>query len=77
MIKNYLHAYISYMQDNWINHLSTTEFAANNHVNVSIEISSFFANNRFYLCTGIELPQIYKKTSQKAELLNMDQIVVN
>ena len=55
------------------------KFAVNNHVNASIEIIPFFADNDFYPRTGIELPQAIgtQKTSRRAELLVADKIVKN
>lgn len=45
-------------------------FAANNYINASTEIMSFFVNNNFHLRTGIKAPQAYLATiSQKAKLL--------
>ena len=35
VIKNYLRAYISYTQDDWVDHLPMAEFLANNHINES------------------------------------------
>ena len=76
-MKNYLRAYISHLQDDWVDHLSMAEFAANNHVNASIELISFFADNGFYPCTDIEPPQASQKNSQRAELLTVDKTMKN
>ena len=76
VMKNYLQAYISHLQDNWIDHLPMAEFAANNHVNTSTGITLFFVDNNFHLCTDIE-PSIDQKNNQKAELLAADKIVKN
>ena len=77
VMKNYLRAYISHVQDDWVDHLPMAEFAANNHVNVSTRITPFFADNGFHLCTGIEPPQAYQGANQKAKLLAADKIVAN
>ena len=76
VIKNYLRAYISHLQDNWVDHLSMAEFAANNHVNISIGIISFFADNSFYPRICVE-PSVNQQNSQKIELLAADKIVKN
>ena len=76
IMKNYLQAYISYIQDNQIDHLLMAEFAANNHMNALTGIKPFFADNSFHLYTGIEPPQAYQR-SWKAELLTVDKIVAN
>lgn len=65
------------MQNDWIDHLPMAKFAANNHINASTRLSLFFANNGFYLCMGVKIPQIYEKTNWRAELLKTDQIVIN
>ena len=56
VIKNYLCAYIAYIQDNWVDHLSMAEFATSNHVNASTGVTSFFADHSFHPRTGIESP---------------------
>ena len=75
-MKNYLRAYINHMQDNWVDYLPIAKFADNNHINAFTEISPFFADNRFYLCVGVE-PLGALETSQKAELPKANQIVAN
>ena len=76
MIKNYLRAYISHTQDDWVDHLPMAKFSANNHTNESTGITPFFADNGFYLCTGVEPSQAYQeRTSRKAKLLTADKIV--
>ena len=76
-MKNYLRAYISHVQNDWIDHLLLAEFAANNHVNASTGITPFFANNGFHPHTGVELPQAYQKAGQRAELLAADKMIAN
>ena len=56
IMKNYLRAYISHLQDNWVDHLPMAKFAVNNHINASTEITSFFADNSFHPCTDVESP---------------------
>ena len=50
------------------------EFAASNHINISIGMTLFFADHRFHPRTGIELSGTYKG-EQKAEFLAADKIV--
>ena len=76
-MKNYLRAYISYLQDNWIDHLSMAEFAVNNYINASTKITSFFADNDFHFCTGVESPQANQRNGKKAKLLAANKIVKN
>ena len=76
VMKNYLQDYINYTQDDWIDHLLMAEFLANNHINESIRMTLFFADNGFHLCTGVEPPQVYER-GQKTKLLATDRIVAN
>ena len=75
-MKNYLQAYVSHTQDDWVDHLPVAEFLANNHVNESTRMTPFFADHGFHLCTDVEPPQAYTG-SWKAELLAADKIVTN
>ena len=75
-MKNYLHAYIAYTQDNWVDHLPMAKFAASNHVNTSIGMTLFFADHGFHLHTGIESPRTFKgEGEQKAKLLTANKII--
>ena len=76
VMKNYLRAYISHTQDDWVDHLPMADFSANNHANESTGITPFFADNGFHLRTGVEPLQAYQQgTSRKAKLLTADRIV--
>ena len=76
VMKNYLRAYVSYTQDDWVDHLPMAEFSANNHINESTGMTPFFADNGFHPRTGVEPPQAYQQgASQKAKLLTADQMV--
>ena len=76
-MKNYLQAYVSHTQDDWVHHLPMAEFSANNHVNESTRMTPFFADNSFHPRTGVEPPQAYQSLCQKAELMAADKIVAN
>ena len=75
-MKNYLRAYVSHTQNDWVDHLPMVEFLANNHVNESTGMTLFFADNGFHPCTGVEPPQAYER-GRRAELLAADRIVAN
>ena len=47
-LKQYLHIYYNYQQDNWSKLLSLTEFAYNNVPSATTSVSLFFANKRYY-----------------------------
>ena len=48
-LKQYLHVYCNYQQDNWSELLPLTEFAYNNALSATTGVSPFFANKRYYL----------------------------
>ena len=74
VMMNYLRAYVSYTQDNWVDYLSDAEFAAKNHVNVSTGMTPFFADHGFHPRCGIEPPGTYEGKG-KAEILHADKII--
>ena len=73
-MKNYLRAYVSYTQDNWVDYPSDAEFAANNHVNVSTGMTPFIADHGFHPRCGIEPPGTYEGKG-KAEILHADKMI--
>ena len=50
------------------------EFAASNHVNISIKMTLFFTDYGFHPCTGIELFETYN-SEQKVQFLVVKQII--
>ena len=48
-LKQYLHVYCNYQQDNWSELLPLTEFAYNNAPSATTGISPFFTNKGYYL----------------------------
>ena len=48
-LKQYLHIYCNYQQDNWFKLLPLTEFVYNNALSATTSVSPFFANKRCYL----------------------------
>ena len=77
VMKNYLRAYVSHFQDDWVDHLPMAEFSANNHVNESTGMTLFFADNGFHPRTGVEPLQAYQSLGRRAELMAADKIVAN
>ena len=75
-MKNYLRAYVSHAQDDWVDHLPMAEFSANNHFNESTGMTPFFADNGFHPQTGVEPLQAYEG-AWRTELLAADRIVAN
>jgi hypothetical protein len=62
-MKQYLRAYVNYLQDNWEKWLALAEFSANNHVFETIEMSSFFANLEYDSLWQFNLIQPSQATS--------------
>ena len=76
VMKNYLRAYVRYVQDDWVDHLPDAEFAANNHENASTGMTSFFADHGYHPRTDAEPPGTYDfNTPGKAELARADKII--
>ena len=48
ILKQYLHVYCNYKQDNWSKLLSLVEFAYNNALSATTSVSLFFANKRYH-----------------------------
>lgn len=48
ILEQYLRAYTSYQQDDWVNHLSLAEFAYNNSPSATTKVTPFFANYGFH-----------------------------
>jgi hypothetical protein len=74
MMKNHLRAYVKYTQDDWIDYLSNAKFAANNHVNVFTEMTSFFADHEYHSRSEAESSQQFDR-NRKAEIRKADKIV--
>jgi len=47
-LKQYLHVYCNYQQDNWSKLLSLMEFAYNNTPSATTGVSSFFTNKKYH-----------------------------
>jgi hypothetical protein len=73
-MRNYLRAYINYAQDNWLDFLPDAQFAANNHVNETTEMTPFFANHGYHPRTGAEPPGSFD-TADHPDILAADKLV--
>ena len=49
ILKQYLHIYCNYQQNNWFELLSLAEFAYNNALSAITGVSPFFTNKEYYL----------------------------
>jgi hypothetical protein len=75
-MKNYLRAYVKYAQDDWVDHLSDAEFAANNYKNAFTRMISFFVDPEFHSRNDTELSETYDSTtSKRAELVRANKII--
>ena len=54
-LKQYLHIYCNYQQDNWSDLLLLAEFVYNNILSTTIEVSPFFTNKEYHLNITINL----------------------
>jgi len=48
-LKQYLHVYCNYQQDNWSELLLLVEFVYNNALSATTSVSPFFANKKYHL----------------------------
>lgn len=62
ILKQYLKAYISYKQNNWIDFLSIVKFKANSNWNNSSSITLFLAIKRYHPCLGFKPPILSEKS---------------
>ena len=70
-LKNYFWNYINYLQNDWIDFLSDTEFIINNFVNEFIEMILFFTDKSYHLQCRIESSEVYIKWEKvKLEWVN-------
>jgi predicted transglutaminase-like cysteine proteinase len=76
MMKNYLRVYVKYAQNDWMNHLSNVEFATNNHVNITTDMTSFFADHDYHSRPDCESSETFDfTTSKETELLRANKII--
>ena len=62
-LEQYLRKYIDFSQENWEEWLPMAEFAANNAVNVSTQMSPFFANYGYHPRVSFGPPRLVDKSS--------------
>ena len=53
-MEQYLQAFVSYQQDDWVSWLSLAEFTGNNTMSETMNMTLFFANKGFYPHMGFE-----------------------
>ena len=66
-IKIRLQFYVNHLQNNWVHWLSIVEFADNNAVNKSTEMTLFYLNKGFSLCMSFS-PDIIKAATMQEKL---------
>ncbi|KAL2010988.1 hypothetical protein VTN00DRAFT_3706 [Thermoascus crustaceus] len=71
-LEQYLHCYINYQQDNWVELLPMAQFAYNSAKNETTQESLFYANYRFEL-SAYQEPKPDKVLAQKG-ILRADQL---
>ena len=55
MVEQHLRAYVTYLQDDWVEYLFLAEFAGNNQVSDTTSLSPFFANLEYHPRYDFEL----------------------
>jgi len=67
-----IHAYVSYLQEDWVHYLFLAEFAGNNQVSEATTVSSFFANLGYHPCCEFELDihRITQKSNRRKPQLS-------
>ena len=69
VLEQYLRAYVSYLQDDWVEWLPLAEFSTNLHVSETTRVSPFYANYSFHPRLGFEpiLPPDTRPATRDAE----------
>ena len=81
MVEQHLRAYVTYLQDDWVDYLFLAEFAGNNQVSDTTSLSPFFANLGYHprydfeLDIRIDAPE-ERDAQTAAERLNLIHEVV-
>ena len=77
-MKQYLRAYVNYLQDNWPNWLFLAEFTGNNTKSETTRISPFFVYKRFHSHMGFKptkpLPNNIREVNADAFATQMEEI---
>jgi len=55
VVEQHLRAYVTYLQDDWLDYLLLAEFAGNNQKSDTTLLSPFFANLEYHLCYYFQL----------------------
>lgn len=64
-MKQYLRAYINYLQDDWSHWLAMAEFVENNTKFETIKLTFFFANKGFHSPMSFELIELTNVNANK------------
>src|SRR5882724_8081904 len=65
ILEQYLHVYINYQQDNWVNLLPLAEFAYNNMSHSATMVTPFFANKGFNPKLEVSLEPVVSDTAHQ------------
>jgi transposase InsO family protein len=81
VVEQHLRAYVTYLQDDWVDYLFLAEFAGNNHISDTTSLSPFFANLGYHprydfeLDIRVDTPE-EREAQTAAERLNLIHEVV-
>ncbi len=75
-MKQYLHFYISYLQNDWTDWLLITEFTVNNTIFKTMKISSFLTNSGQHSRLSYEpATEIQQSVHQQAQTVNENKFI--
>ena len=70
VLKQYLWVYVVYLQDDWVNWLSSAEFAANNQFSEITQHFSFFVNYEQHPHMKLKLKEVWKALRDSVAWMN-------
>ena len=68
IMEQYLRCYTDWLQTDWVEWLPAAQFAANNHVSETTQVTPFYANYGRHPRSGVEPPPALPPSSAKAKL---------
>ena len=73
-LKQYLHVYCNYQQDNWSKLLPFAEFAYNNALSATTSVSPFFANKGYHLNITVHSKRNIASSRARDFTIDLDEL---